>query len=330
MPRPVNTLLLANRPREVRRQYVERLRAAFPELRVTLAGDPPALRRQVAEAQVLITEPTSIDEDLLREGTGLRWIHALTSGTDGIVDLEALRADVLLTSTRGIHAAAMSEAALMAMLALSRDLPRAIRNQAHRVWVRWPAALLDGKTVCILGVGEIGAALAAKCRALGMRVVGISRTKRVIAGVDETYAWSEVNGVLARCDFVVSLLPSSPDTRCLVGRDLLASMKPGAYLVSLGRGDVIDDEALVEALRADRLAGAALDVFREEPLPVAHAFWELDNVLVTPHLGGVFDGYVERAWPILERNMRAFLSGDIDVMVNIVRHTSVFPTRDQP
>lgn len=326
MRHSASALVLVNRPTEVRRQYIERLRAAFPDVRVTLAEEPSVLRRQIAEAQILVTEPTSVEESLLRDAVELRWIHAVTSGTDGIAELESLRSEVMLTSSRGVHTGAMSEAALMAMLALSRDLPRAIRNQARRVWARWPAALLEGKTVGILGVGAIGVALAEKCRALGMHIVGFSRARRVISGLDEVRLWTELHCVLGRCDFVVSLLPSSPETRGVIGRELLESMRPSAYLINLGRGDVVDDEALVEALRSGRIAGAALDVFREEPLPASHPFWGLDNVIVTPHLGGAFEGYVERAWPIIETNMRAFLRGDLDAMVNIVRHEPAFPT----
>lgn len=314
---PMTALLLANRPLEVRGRYVEFLRKAFPDVVVTDAG-ARAPREQLAEAQVLITEPTSVNEDLLREAPALRWVHMLTSGTDGVEGLRSLPPEAVLTNTRGIHAAAMSEAALMAILALSRDLPRAIRNQALHVWERWPSALLEGKTVGILGLGAIGRALAVKCSALGMRVAGISRTKRAVASVDAVYGWSEIREVVTRFDFVVSLLPSNADTRGVIDRELLAAMKRTAYLVNLGRGDTIDEVALVEALRTRRIAGAALDVFSEEPLPLAHPFWELDNVLVTPHLGGAFDGYVERALPIIETNMRAFLRGDLSSMVNVV------------
>ena len=254
------------------------------------------------------------------EAPHLKWIHALTTGTDGIDDLPSLRPDVLLTSTRGIHGASMSEAALMAMLAMSRDFPRAVRNQDRHVWERWPARLLEGRTVGIVGVGLIGAALAPKCKALGMTVVGVDPVQRSVPGVDRMVAWEQIGQVIGELDFVVLFVPSSASTRGIVNRELLAAMKPTAFLVNLGRGEVIDDEALIRTLREGGIAGAALDVFRAEPLAPDHPYWSLENVIITPHLGGAFDEYPDRALPIIRENMRRFLAGDTANMINLVNH----------
>jgi D-2-hydroxyacid dehydrogenase (NADP+) len=316
----LSVLIVMNHPEQIRKQYYDGIRATFPEVTVNVVDHHSKVGPHIASAQVLLTYGTSITDLVLREAINLRWIHALTTGTDGLDNLPSLRPEVLLTSTRGIHGAPMSEAALMAMLALNRDFPRALRNQDRRVWERWPAGLLEGKTVGIFGVGAIGAALAPKCKALGMTVVGVNRTQRSVTGVDRMVAWDQVPQVIGDLDFVVLFVPSSPDTRGMINVDFLKAMKPTAYLINLGRGDVLDDEALIRILNEGRIAGAALDVFREEPLPRDHPFWSLKNIIITPHLGGAFDEYPRRALPIIQENMRKFLAGDTDNMINVVKH----------
>jgi len=318
----VSVLILLNHPEPVRRKYYEGIRAEFPGLTVDVVDHHSKVGPYIASAQILLTYGMSMADHVLSEATQLRWIHALTTGTDGIDNLPSLRPEVLLTSTHGIHGAPMSEAALMAMLALNRDFPRAIRNRDRRAWERWPARLLEGKTVGIVGVGLIGAALAPRCKALGMTVVGVDPVQRSVPGVDRMVAWDQVMQVIGDLDFVVLFVPSSPSTRGMINLELLTAMKPTAYLVNLGRGDVLDDEALIRVLKEDRIAGAALDVFREEPLPQDHPFWSLGNIIITPHLGGAFDEYPERALPIIQENMRRFLAGDTVNMINIVKRPS--------
>lgn len=320
MASAVNVLILLNHPEPVRKQYYEGIRAKFPELTVNMVDHHSKVGPHIASAQVLLTYGMSMADHVLSEANHLRWIHALTTGTDGIDNLPSLRPEVLLTSTHGIHGAPMSEAALMAMLALNRDFARAIRNRDRQAWERWPARLLEGKTVGIFGVGLIGAALAPRCKALGMTVVGVDPIQRSVPGVDRMVAWEEVLQVIGDLDFVVLFVPSLPSTRGMINLEFLAAMKPTAYLVNLGRGDVIDDEALTRILKEGRIAGAALDVFREEPLPQDHPFWSLRNIIITPHLGGAFDEYPERALPIIHENMRRFLAGDTDNMLNVVKH----------
>lgn len=312
-------LILLTQPEPIRRVYYDRLRASFPELAIHVADHHTRVGPYIGSADVLLTYGSMMADHVLAEAPRLKWIQALTTGTDGIDNLPSLRPEVLLTSTRGIHGPPVSEAALMAMLALSRNLPRSVHNQDRRVWERHTATLLEGKTVGIFGVGAIGAALAPKCKALGMTVIGIDPARPEVAGVDRMAGWDEVMRVLPELDYAVLFIPSSARTRGVFNGALLSAMKPTSFLVNLGRGDVIDDDALLEALREGRIAGAALDVFRKEPLAEDHPFWSMNNVIVTPHLGGVFDEYPVRALPIIEQNMRRFLAGDIENMINLIR-----------
>jgi phosphoglycerate dehydrogenase-like enzyme len=316
----IKVLIVMTLPEPIRRQYADRLRAAFPQLKLDVVDHRSKADPYIGAADVLLTYGSMIDDAVLQKAVNLKWIHAFTAGTDGIDDLPSLRREVLLTSTRGIHGAPVSEAALMAMLALSRGFARTVHHQAERIWERQHVTLLDGKTVGIFGIGAIGTVLAAKCKAMGMRVLGVDRLRRQAEALDRMLGWDEGVQALGEMDYVVLLLPSSHETLRIVGAQFLGAMKPSGYLVNLGRGDVVDEQALIDALRRGRIAGASLDVFAREPLPAEHPFWSLPNVIVTPHLGGVFDEYPERAWPIIEGNLRRFLAGDYAGMVNLVDH----------
>jgi phosphoglycerate dehydrogenase-like enzyme len=256
---------------------------------------------------------------VLEKGKKLRWIQALGTGVDGIVDRPPFREDVLVTNMHGLHGDSVPEAAIMLMLALARDLPRAMRNRNARKWERYPSQLMKGKTVGIFGVGAIARSLAPKCRSFGMKVIGITSAMRGVEGFDRMVRRDDLEATVGELDFLVLLTPYTAETRGIVGAKVLAAMKPSAFLVNLARGGIVDEEALLRALSEKRLAGAALDVFAEEPLPGDHPFWSMDNVIVTPHLGGFHDQYAEQALPTVVDNFRKFLAGDMAHMANLVK-----------
>src|SRR5882757_3153438 len=159
------------------------------------------------------------------------------------------------------------------MLSLARDMPRSAHAQERNAWERWPARLLEGKTVGILGVGLIAEYLAPICKALGMTVIGISGSPRPAPGFDRVVARADLMKVVPEFDFLVALAPLTPQTRGIIGEKVFAAMKPSAYLVNVARGGVVDEPALMVALESDKIAGAALDVFSEEPLPASSPLW---------------------------------------------------------
>jgi phosphoglycerate dehydrogenase-like enzyme len=218
----------------------------------------------------------------------------------------------------GFHGAPVAEAAILLTLALSRDLPRSLRSQAERKWDRFPAKTLRDRTVGIFGIGVIAEALAPLCKGFGMTVAGISSTPRQVAGFDRMHGRDELAQAVRDLDFLVLLTPYTPATRGIVDAKVLGAMKPSSFLVNLARGGVVDEEALIGALKEGRIAGAALDVFAAEPLPRDHPFWAMPNVIATPHLGGFFEGYPRYALPVVEENLRKFLAGDVKGMLNIV------------
>jgi phosphoglycerate dehydrogenase-like enzyme len=180
--------------------------------------------------------------------------------------------------------------------------------------------LLNGKTAGIFGIGVIGEALAPRLKALGMKVVGISSSKRPVPHFDEMYSRDELVKAVKDLDHLVLLTPYTKETHNIVDQKVLSAMKPGSYLINVARGGIVDEKALVHALKNGPLAGAALDVFAMEPLPADHPLWDMPNVVVTPHTGGVHIDYADDALPIVEENMRRFLAGDTKNMVNLVEH----------
>jgi D-2-hydroxyacid dehydrogenase (NADP+) len=319
MADPVRILILLALPEAIRNRYRDRLRVAFPDAVIDLAGDHTQIGPYIGDADVLITFGAHMAHHVLEEGVKLRWVQALGTGVDGIVDSPALRDGVIVTNLHGLHGAAVSECILASMLALARDLKRSMVNQARATWQRFPVQLLEGKTVGVLGVGVIAEALAPKCVALGMRVVGISSAERSVPGFDVIYSRERLGEAAALVDFLVLLTPYTAETHGIVDARVLGAMKPGSFLINVARGGVVDEPALIDALNSHRIAGAALDVFSQEPLPAEHALWGMDNVLITSHTAGFHVGYAEQALPIVEENLRRFIAGDTDNLVNIVR-----------
>ena len=322
-----NLLLLLTLPERVRMQYCDALRAKFPELTVRMVDHHSKVDPYIDATEILVTFGPMMADHVVRDAGNLKWIQALGTGVDNIVDLPSLRDDVLVTNLHGIHGAPVSEAAIALMLALSRELPRLVRNQDRRHWDRFPARLLKDKTAGIVGVGAIAEELAPKCKAFGMTVLGISSAPRDVAGFDRMYPREALERAAGEADYLVLLTPYSAATRSIVDAKIFAAMKPTSFLVNLARGGVVDEEALIRALERGQIAGAALDVFGHEPLPEDHPFWTMDNVMVTPHLGGFCDVYVDHALPVVEENLRRFLAGETEKMLNVVQRLETTTSR---
>jgi phosphoglycerate dehydrogenase-like enzyme len=273
----------------------------------------------IADIDILLCFSPPMADHVVRDAPKLKWIQALGTGVDNIIDLPSLGKEVIVTNIRGIHGAPVSEATIAYMLSLARDLPRAARAQDKHEWVRWPARLLAGKTIGILGVGLISEHLAPICKAFNMTVVGITSAPRQAPGFDRMVATDDLLMVVGELDYLVVMAPMTPATRNIVGDKVLSAIKPTAYLINMSRGGVVDEEALVKALEAGQIAGAALDVYMQEPLQSTNPLWKTKNCMLFAHLGGYSEGYEERAMPTIEGNMRKFLAGDLKNMVNIVR-----------
>ncbi len=271
----------------------------------------------LAGTEVLFTNPV-VPEDIVSRAPALKWLQLTSAGVDRLLDAPVVRSRVTVTTASGIHAVPISEYVIGAMIAFAKGFPRAMRAQGQRAWrPYWPQEL-EAMTVGVLGMGAIGARVTQLCRALGMRVLAMRRSakKRLMgdetgdSSVDEMLPPSELNYVLSESDYVVVALPLTPETQGLIGEEELRAMKGSAVIVNIGRGAIIDEQALVRALREGWIGGAALDVFQQEPLSAESELWGLENVLLTPHISGGTPRYMERAVELFCDNLRRYLAGE--------------------
>jgi phosphoglycerate dehydrogenase-like enzyme len=317
MPR---VLILLTLPPQVREYYRSTLKTKFPEIEIDVVDHFSKATRAIAPADVLITFGPMMKDEVFAAAKNLKWVQALGTGVDGVTDQPSLPKNVAVTNIRGIHGAPVSECAILGMLALSRHLPFSVHSQDEKSWKR-PVApkLIDGKVAGIYGVGLIAEELAPRLKALGMTVIGFTSTLRQIAGFDRMHLRGELLQYIGEIDHLILLVPYSESDRHVIDARVFAAMKPTSYLINVARGGIVDEHAMMKALESGQIAGAALDVFQEEPLPPDSPLWTTKNVIITPHLGGFCDVYAERAMPTIVHNMQCFLRGDMAGMVNRVQ-----------
>lgn len=292
------------------------LRDLFPDIHFVNTEDLGTLTKQIADADALCS--MRITSELFKAAAKLKWIHSIAAGIGGLMIPEVLSSDVFITNARGIFSTVMAEHTLGMILAFSRRLMDSYRFQQHHQWARdalWtlqpPMGEICGKTLGIIGYGSIGREIARRARALGMKILALKKDPTTgLEHADQVFTLSQRNTLLKESDFVVLALPHTPDTKQVLGEAEFGAMKPGAYVINIGRGKLIDEGALLRALREGRIAGAALDVFATEPLPENHPLWEQPNVLITPHSAAVFPEFWPRSLALLAENIRRFRSGE--------------------
>jgi phosphoglycerate dehydrogenase-like enzyme len=239
----------------------------------------------------------------------LRWAQALTAGVEHWLARADLPPSLTLTCARGTHRVQMPENILGALFHITKPYAAIVGDNAASTWTRRVSTTLAGQTLGILGLGAIGQELARKAAALEMRVIGTRRAAGTLPHVEQVYLPAETDEVLAQSDFVVLLLPAMPETENIINATRLSRMKKTAWLLNFGRGALIDDAALVAAAKAGTIAGAILDVFRQEPLPKDDPFWGTENILVLPHIGGLHPARDSMVAALLVENLRRFLDG---------------------
>jgi D-2-hydroxyacid dehydrogenase (NADP+) len=292
-----------------------RLRDAHPRVRVDFVDTAEELAARLPEADGVVTS-FPLPTGALAGASRLRWAHSMAAGVDRFLTPELRAAEhVQLTASKGPMGQLMAEHALTLMLALARNLPGFMRDQRDRRWRRMMAEKahvveLGGKTILIMGVGEVGGHLARMCKVgLGMQVLGTARTRRDNPHVDRYVEPADLHDALGQADVVSLSMPATAATERVVDRAALAAMKPTAYLVNVARGALVDEPALVEALRAGRIAGAGLDAVAAEPLAPDSPLWDLPNVIVTPHTSAVTDRLAEHFVDFWAENIRRFAEG---------------------
>lgn len=299
--------------------FAEQLGPALPGVRLHAAADAAAALASCADADILIVRTDEIFAELIEAMPKLRLIQALTTGTDHIEALPNLPPHVVLAAARGFHGAQMSELAFIYMLHFMRDFRDLFATQAAHRWNRVEQRLLEGRTAVIVGVGAIAEELAKRCRVFGMKVVGVSDGRREAPHFDAILPRARLPEAAGLADFLIVLVPHSRDTDKLIDASVFAAMKPDGVLINIARGGVVDEDALIAALRAGTIRGAGLDVFRTEPLPPDSPLWDMPNVFFTSHIGGMSDTYGEQVMPLLIDNLRAFIEGKPEKLKFVVK-----------
>lgn len=284
--------------------YARLLRLPRRDLQLAVCATPEAAAPHVAEAEILYA--WGFPPELLPRATGLRWIQGMGAGVERFL-VPGLPARVVVTRAAGIFGPWMAEYVLGWALWTTQRMELFRAQQRARHWRPVDPARLRGATLCVLGLGDIGRAVAGAGRALGMRVIGVSRSGRPAREAHRVVRTAALGRVLAEANFLVVTVPLTAGTRGLIGAAQLAALPPGAWLINIARGAVVDEAALLAALRRGAIGGAVLDVFDEEPLPPSHPFWGLDNVVITPHISG--PSTPAEIGPIFQDNLRRYLMG---------------------
>ncbi len=309
---------------------LDRLRAVSPHIEIDLlpTGDASDFsEEQLGEMEVLYTRQALPEPEQV---PNLRWIQFHWSGIDAFVDQSLLRSEMIVTTLSGAAVPQMAEFALTMMMSLGHHMPNMMEDQREKVWAdnrftRFRPKELRGSTVGIVGYGNIGREIARICQALGAQVLATKRDLKtldaggyVLEGLgdlqaeipERLYPPQALPSMASECDFLVLTVPLTPETRGLVNAKVFESMKDTAYLIDVSRGGVVDQGALVEALREETIAGAALDVYPVEPLPESSPLWELPNVILSPHVAGTSGQYLERAADLFAENLRRYVANE--------------------
>jgi phosphoglycerate dehydrogenase-like enzyme len=297
----------------------DRLGPVFPTLSFASAKSATDAIAFGSESEILLIRTDEISPALIAAMPRLRLIQALTTGVDHIVALPNLPDYVCVAAARGFHGPQMSELAFLFMLAFARNFPAVLENQKQRRWDRRPQRLLAAKTAVLVGVGRIAEEMAKRCRAFDMKVVGVSGSRTHAAGFDAVYTRANLIHAAAQADFLIILLPYTSENHHLIGAAVIGAMKKSAVLINISRGGVVDESALQQALTDGHIAGAGLDVFQTEPLPTSNPWWNTPNVILTSHVGGMSDTYVDQVLPVLIDNLRAFMAGEPERMRYVVK-----------
>ena len=309
--------------------FAERVRKDFPNLEVVRLDDYKRVDREIRDTDILMS--WSITPEQVHAAKKLRWIHSPAAAVHRLMTPEVISSDITVTSARGVHGPVVAEHVMALVFALAKRLPSAVRYQAQKKWgqsLLWGETPrpreLAGATLGLVGVGSIGGEVARLASAIGMRVIAVRKsvTPEGTEGhggeqqaprlglMERVFASDQIDSMLAQADFVVLAAPVTPATKGMINAQRLAAMRQEAYLINVARGALIDEPALLAALRDGRIAGAALDVFEQEPLPADSPFWTMDNVLLTPHSAAMTERLWDRHFELLSKNLRRFLAGE--------------------
>ena len=306
--------------------FGERLRQDFPGLEVVQRKEYGNIEADLRESDIAVT--WSLRSEHLRAARKLRWIHSPAAAVHALMIPEIVASDVVVTNARDVHGPVVAEHVIALVLALAKRLPSAFRYQQQNTWAQdqiWRESPhpreIAGATLGLVGVGSIGLETAKRAAGLGMKVIAVREhaDKAQDQSIAKVFTPNELEQILHTSDYIVLAAPLTPRTRALINSERLRQMKPDAYLINVSRGALVYQAALLDALRQHRIAGAALDVFEQEPLPLDSPLWKTENVVITPHSAALTDKLWERHYALISENLRRFLAGA--PLLNVVDKT---------
>ncbi len=313
-----NTVLVLANPTEPQLAML----SALPEKTDIVVGEQPsAFERSAAEANIILdwSGKKNLLEQVWRMAPRVEWVHSRSAGLDGKLFPALIDTPVPLTNGRGVFSQSLGEFVVAAALFFAKDFRRMLRSQAAGQWDPFDIQEIRGQTMGIVGYGDIGRAAAQRAHALGMKVLALRRRPELSSGdpcVTEVFSWGRKLEMLPECDYVVAAAPLTPETKGMIGAAEFERMKPDAVIMNVGRGPVIDEPAMIQALERKRIKGAALDVFDTEPLPPGHPFYRMENVLLSAHCADHTTDWLEQAMKFFLQNFERFRKGE--ALVNVV------------
>ena len=293
--------------------FADRVQQNFPQVRVVNLSDPKRVDEEIADAEIAVS--WSIRPAQIASAKKLRWIHSPAAAVNQLMFPEIINSGIILTNAREVHGPVVAEHVIALIFALAKKIDGSVRLQQKHVWgqqILWDEVPrireVAGATVGLIGLGSIGHAVARIAKSLGMRVIAArEHPEKGSEGVDEVFGPAQIDEIFRQSDYVVLAAPVTDSTQAIANAVRLALMPREACLINVGRAPLVDEEALIHALREKKIGGAALDVFAEEPLPADSPLWDVPNLLITPHTAALTDKLWERHYTLFSENLRRYL-----------------------
>ncbi|WP_067842119.1 D-2-hydroxyacid dehydrogenase [Amphibacillus sediminis] len=271
----------------------------------------PIPSADISQCEVVFTLGFIDDLSIIEQAPNIKWVQSISVGVDALLNERTINSDIMITNTKGCTSIPIAEHALAMMLSFAKNLPTLKQQQTKTIWQKTPVTDLFNAQVCIVGYGQIGYEIAKRCKALGMKVTGCRRNPTVVTDdyADRIVAMDEVDNALAQADYVVLALPATPETDRFLDWKRLSKLKEGVVIINVGRGNAIVEQDLVDGLMDGQIRGAALDVFEIEPLPKSHPFWQMDQVIISPHQAYLSDQNFRRIMTLFKENLDRYQAG---------------------
>lgn len=294
------------------------LQSNFSNVQFYFFHDVTVAEQEMKTAEVIVTYGEDLNDEHIRKAENLQWIMVTSAGLERMPLKIISERNILITNARGVHKIPMAEFTMGLILDYVKSFQRLWNNQKEMIWDKSkPLSELNGQTLLIVGAGAIGQEIARLAKAFGMKVYGVNSSGMPKEYFDEMFTLNHVNAVFDQVDFLVSLLPSTEKTVGFYKKTDFEKMKSSLVFINIGRGDVVEEEILIDALNNHQIAHAYLDVFEQEPLSKGHPFWTMDNVSITPHISSTTRNYLPRALDIFEKNLHTYIN-NVGQLINVI------------